>query len=534
MSAATNLAPRPEVTEVPGPVAAPPAAEFRSRMGSIGRQSAVYFAGTILTTAAGYFFRVYLAHTLGAEGLGLYTLGMSMVGFLALFGALGLPMAASRFVAEYSAKRDYFRLGGFLHGSLVVLLFANVFLAAVLLFAGPWIAVHFYHAPALRPYFWSFALIMIFGSLTTFFGMVMAGYLDVSRRTLITHFFGTPANMIFTVALISFGFGLVGYLAAQVTSGFLVALLLAICVWKLTPIEVRRAGWSARLEKNVASFSAAAFSLAAVEFIMGQTDKIVLGYCLSTREVGIYSVAIALTTFVPVALQSVNQIFSPTIAELYASGCHALLQQLYSSLTKWVLVLTLPLALTIILFAHPLLAIFGKAFEAGAAVLVIGTAGQLVNCAVGSVGYLLLMSGHQREMVKIQICNAALMIATSSILVPRFGILGAALAAAISIAVTNIWALSKVFRHLALFPYNASFLKLALPSLFAALVLELVRLRASAHSAWLLAAVALTCAYVVFFTTFTLFGLDDSDRALVRAAWNKIRPNSQKIGVTLE
>lgn len=534
MSAATNLAPSPEITEAPAPIAVPPAIEFRSRMGSIGRQSAVYFAGTILTTAAGYFFRVYLARTLGAEGLGLYTLGMSMVGFLALFGALGLPMAASRFVAEYSAKRDYLRLSNLFRASLTVLVSANILLAAVLLFAGPWVAAHFYHAPALRPYFWSFALIMIFGSLTTYFGMAMAGYMDVSRRTLITHFFGTPANMILAVVLISLGFGLSGYLAAQVVSGFLVALLLAVYVWKLTPVEVRRAGWSTRLEKRVATFSVAAFSLAAVEFVMGQSDKIVLGYCLSAREVGIYSVAIALTTFVPVALQSVNQIFSPTIAELYASGHHSLLQQLYSSLTKWVVALTLPLALTIILFAHPLLAIFGKAFEVGAAVLVIRTFGELINCGVGSVGYLLLMSGHQREMVKIQICNATLMIGTSIILVPRFGLLGAALASTVSIVVSNLWALSKVFHRLSLFPYNASFSKLVLPAVFSALVLELVRLRANAHSAWLLAAVALTCAYVAFFTIFTLFGLDNSDRALLRAAWNKISANSQNTGVSLE
>ena len=36
-------------------------AEFRSRMGSISRQSFVCFAGTIFTAAAGYFFKIYLA-----------------------------------------------------------------------------------------------------------------------------------------------------------------------------------------------------------------------------------------------------------------------------------------------------------------------------------------------------------------------------------------------------------------------------------------------------------------------------------------
>ena len=87
MSAATNIPPASEIS-VLQPVPAQPA-EFNRRLGSISRQSAVYFAGTILTAAAAYFFKIYLARTLGAEALGLYTLGMTIVGFLGLFNAAG-------------------------------------------------------------------------------------------------------------------------------------------------------------------------------------------------------------------------------------------------------------------------------------------------------------------------------------------------------------------------------------------------------------------------------------------------------------
>ena len=70
-------------------------------MATISRHSAVYFSGTILTTAAGFFFAIFRARTLGAEALGIYALGMTIVGLLGLFSAFGLPMAATRFVAEY-------------------------------------------------------------------------------------------------------------------------------------------------------------------------------------------------------------------------------------------------------------------------------------------------------------------------------------------------------------------------------------------------------------------------------------------------
>ena len=522
MSAATNLPPSPALAGTRVSACVPLATEFRGRMGTIGRQSAIYFAGTILTAAAGYFFRIYLARTLGPEALGLYALGMTIVGFLSLFTAFGLPTAAARFVSEYLSKREYERLGAFLRAGAAALLPANLLLGAVLLVVGPWIAKRFYHAPALGGYFLLFSLIMLFGATSTFLGQVMAGYQDVGRRTVITHFLGTPANILFAVALISLGFGLGGYLAAQVASGFLVMALLAVLVWKMTPAEARHTGGIGRMDKAVVSFSAAAFVLTGVQFVLAQADTVVLGLYLHAKQIGIYAVAMALVGFVPVALQSVNQILSPTIAELYAAGKHALLQRLYSTLTRLVVTLTLPLALTFMFVARPLMEIFGPAFAAGAIVLIIGTLGQVINCAVGSVGYLLLMSGHQKQMVQIQITNAVLMIALSLALVPRIGIAGGAVAAAASVAVTNLWALVEVRRHLKFVPYDSSFLKLAVPTLVTGLALRFLRVHWGAHPAWLLAAFAAILAYAVFVATLLLAGVNEEDRLLARAVWDKI------------
>src|SRR5262249_41857791 len=240
---------------------------FNGRMATISRQSAVYFAGTVLTTAAGVFFKIFLARTLGAEALGIYALGMTIVGLLGLFNAFGLPTAATRFVAAYSARGQVALLGTFLRSSLALLTAGNVLLGVLLLAAGPWIAVHFYHLPLLTPYLWAFALIMFFGVLNTFLGQAMAGYHDVARRTFITHFLGTPANIVFAVTLISLGFHLHGYLAAQVASAVLVFALLSRSVWRMTPAAARGIGPLAPVEREVAAFWAAAFGTAAPGFV---------------------------------------------------------------------------------------------------------------------------------------------------------------------------------------------------------------------------------------------------------------------------
>src|SRR5207244_10930190 len=175
--------------------------------------------------------KTFVASKLGAQPLGIYTLGMTIVGLRGLFNALGLPTAATRFVAAYCARGEFARLGTFLRSSLSLLSVCNVLFGSLLLLIGPWVAVHFYHLPALSPYLWAFASIMFLGVLNTFLGQVMAGYHDVSLRLLITHFLGVPATILFAVVLISIGFRLYGYLVAQVGRAILVFVIMSRCVW---------------------------------------------------------------------------------------------------------------------------------------------------------------------------------------------------------------------------------------------------------------------------------------------------------------
>lgn len=257
---------------------------------------------------------------------------------------------------------------------------------------------------------------------------------------------------------------------------------------------------------------------------MSQADKILIGFYLDAREVGIYAVAMALVAFVPIILQSVNQIFSPTIADLYARGQIDLLGRIFQTLTKWILGLTLPLAAGMVMFAPALMRIFGHDFEIGWTVLVVGTLGQLINCGVGSVGYLLLMSGKQRRLIRIQAVMACAMLALNIVLIPKWGILGAAVGAAVTNAVTNIWYLAEVRRSLGLLPYNRSYGRLLLPlggSL--AVLLMLQTTLKSVRPEWMAVAAGISLAYFTFVAIVMAFGLDADDRVIAAAVWSKVR-----------
>jgi len=498
---------------------------FQTEMGRISRQSGIVFAGTIFTALFGYVFKIYLARVLGAEALGIYALGMTIIGLLGILNGLGLPDSAVRFVALYAASKRFEALRALLWNGAWMLLAANLIFAAGLLKVGPWIATHFYHSPELVRYIPLFALIMVTGALNTFFSKVLAGYKEVGRRTMITRFVSSPLTMAVTVLLMALGGGLWGYLVAQIVSAVVVTALLVSLVWRLTPLAARSPDikklW---IEPQVWTFSAAMFGIGLMEFFTGQADRVALGFYRNAHEVGVYAVAAALIAYEPIILQSVNQIFAPVIADVHTRGDHILLGRLFQTLTKWMLGLTFPLAIVIITYARPIMGIFGHDFEAGWAILVIGTCGQLVNCGVGSVGCILLMSGNQRRLVRVQAVMAVVTVILCIELVPLWGALGAAVAATITNAGANAWNLVEVRKALHLSPYNRSYLKL-LPSIGSAFLVAVLVRKASIFMRhdWVGIVVALLLGYGVFSIVTLALGLDSDDRLIANAVWARLR-----------
>jgi O-antigen/teichoic acid export membrane protein len=493
--------------------------QLRNYLGSVSGHSAVFFLGTIFNALAAYGFKVYLARALGARLLGIYALGMTIVGVAGIFNTLGISQAAVRFVSSYTATQKFDQLRGFLGRGILLLLACNGVLAVVMLLVGPFVAVRFYHTPELSQYLGLFALVMVLGVFTSFFAHVLAGYKDVARRTVINHFIGTPATIFIAVALIASGMALKGYILAQIASASVVLILSATLVWRLTPKAARPFSSAlAPLEKEVISVSAATLGMALLGFVMSHADLVVLGRYRDVSELGVYALASAVVAFVCIILTSVNQIFGPIIADLYARGQTELLSRMYQTLTKWILILTLPLASAIMIFAKPIMGIFGKDFEMGWVVLVVGTVGQLVNVGVGSSGTILYMTGRHRYLVGIQVVIAFMIIVLNFSLVPKWGIVGAILVAALANILANLSYLLAVHRTLGLFPYNSSYYRLFLP-VTAMLFLQLI-IRgafASVWPAWLVTGTALLTGYLVFAAILLILGFSEDDKVLVEA-----------------
>lgn len=72
---------------------------------NIANQSSIFLLGTIFTLVVGFFFKFFLADQLGAEGLGIYSLGISIITVLSVFVSLGLGNGLVKYVSKYVAEK---------------------------------------------------------------------------------------------------------------------------------------------------------------------------------------------------------------------------------------------------------------------------------------------------------------------------------------------------------------------------------------------------------------------------------------------
>jgi len=126
----------------------------------------------------------------------------------------------------------------------------------------------------------------------------------------------------------------------------------------------------------------------------------------------------------------------------------AVLKKYAKKTTRLMSLVALPITAVLWIFPEWILSLFGEDFLGGAQLLRVLATGQLISVCSGSVGYLLNMTGHEKDMRNVMVVNASLSIILALILTPLFGALGSALATALAVASTNIMAIGFVKKRL--------------------------------------------------------------------------------------
>lgn len=391
---------------------------------------AIQVSGVILAYAA----QVLLARWLGTTEYGRYTYALSWATLLSVPAGLGLNVAVLRYIPQYRAKKEPGLLHGVMRRSRQLALGAGTVVAALvcgvaLLFASP-----------------EYAVPLAIGVWLTPLLVLMNLYTGMSRALRRVTVAFAPPLVLRHVLLICGLFALV-LLWGEIdsTQALLISLatLSAIVLFQgfmfrrtvTSRVEAAAPEYSSREWLNVSTPLLVSLTFGT---LITQVGLIILGIFGSPDEVGIYNAAVKTALFVNFVLVAINALAAPTFASLHAQGRREELQRLLDRLAHVIFWPSLVISVGLVVFSGLVLGMFGEGFMAARTAMAILVAGQLVNAGAGAVGYLTDLTGYQRQGVWVRGWSTLLCVLMSLVLIPFYGIPGAAVATAVSVAVKNI------------------------------------------------------------------------------------------------
>ena len=193
-------------------------------------------------------------------------------------------------------------------------------------------------------------------------------------------------------------------------------------------------------------------------YASGQVDVLMLGLFEQHAAVGFYSAAARTATLGSLALTAANAVAAPQIAELHARRESLLLQRFVTRVSRLIFWPSLAVAAGLWGLGEPILSLFGTSFTAAVWPLRLLVLAHLIDALTGPVGYLLDLTGHHLASTHVYGWTALVNIVLNLVAIPTYGMLGAALATAASIALRNVWLYVLARRRLGI---HASFLAAA-------------------------------------------------------------------------
>lgn len=189
-----------------------------------------------------------------------------------------------------------------------------------------------------------------------------------------------------------------------------------------------------------------------INTVNSQLPILMLGAMRGVEEAGILAVTKRMADLTSLPLLALNAVLAPSVASLWATREVRSLQWAVTQCARLVTLISVPLALSFIFFGPWLLKLFGAAFTRGATALAILSIGQVVSLAAGSASLLLVMTGHEREVAFISVACFLLNFVFGAALIPRWGGTGAAVSAAASMIIWNLWLVWRARRLLDIRP----------------------------------------------------------------------------------
>jgi O-antigen/teichoic acid export membrane protein len=396
--------------------------------------------------ALAFALNVVIGRLLGADAAGLYFLALSVVTIGAVVAKLGLDNTLLRFIASGASKGDWGSvLGVFRMGMRLAAVSSLAAVTAVFALA-PWMADYLFDNPRMTPTL----RVMSFGifsfAVMTLLAESLKGLKRIRNSMLVSGVLYPGTALMVIWPLVS-EFGASGAAMAYVL-GTTTAAVVGWAMWRSNVAGVAASSTGFEREKLWSSARPLWTMSIINRGILPWAPLFLLGIWGTVEEAGIFGAATRVAMLVTFFLTAVNTVIAPKFAELYSKGEIDVLGRLARRSALLITAAASPLFVLLIFAGDWVMGLFGPDFVRGGTALAILAVGQAINTMTGSVTYLLMMTGHERDSRNAAILAVLLMFVCAALLIPGNGIIGAAISSTVAVMTLNAYATIMVYSRL--------------------------------------------------------------------------------------
>ncbi|WP_308374223.1 oligosaccharide flippase family protein [Pseudoalteromonas piscicida] len=393
----------------------------------------------VLGAGMAFLFNLIIARQLGAEQSGYFFLSLALAMLLSAVARLGFDNTVLRFT---SANAEYgYTVKAILNFALKYSIPMASLFAIFVFISAPWLAESVFYKPGLAA-----SLQLIAPAITGLSIVFLVAMSLQARHKLVTsipcqniaHFMLCGlAVIVFTIESASTA-ALYLSLSLGVTSSFFYWLSIKNLNNDGEKPNSQMLWYSARPNWVIVIMSQA----------VQWSAPIIIGVFLVAEQVAFFSVAQRIALLTSFVLMAVNLVVAPKFSAFNSKGDLEGIRKTALFSVRLLVVSAFPIVLVMLLFPEFLMGLFGEEFKQGAAILQILVLGQAVNVVTGSVGFLLQMTGHERDMRLVTLISGFGVLISVPIFTKLYGAIGAAIATSFFISLQNLLAVYFVKKRL--------------------------------------------------------------------------------------
>ena len=427
------------------------------------RGGALAFVIKIFGLACAYVFTYVITRSYGAEAWGIFSLSLAILTISSIFGKFGTDIASMRLVSKFETNGNAHQVRPLYLNVLLIVSTLSILVNIILYLSSSKLAIEVFDNEKLIDAFqlMSFGVLplsLISVNAQNFRGLKQIGYYS---------FFSNASRNLFSLASVSFllicgcmnfsDHSLVG-VAAYLIALYLAALISTL-LWRSRLKSIKEKSTEDFSFKELISYSIPQIPTTTMVFINGWLDGIMLGIYMSEFSVGVYNVALKISTLLQLPELALNSISGAQISRAYYKKDINEIQNISIKATKIIFYTVLPTLIILFFLRYPILRIFGEEFTQAHSSLMILATGFFVSSYIGPVGQILTMSGKQKYINIVQIFSVAGNVLINIYLIPRVGLVGAAMGAVAAKIILNIGNLILVWNFYKIRTFYIPFLR---------------------------------------------------------------------------